>query len=168
MSEPTRPVVPRSVHPLTQWLDAIEQAGETPNGFPIRQIRWTVGVVEEVLTYLFAVDGFAAGVVTAGVPPVYLGPGPEAGTAWFQLTPPCVVFSWFRAPRERLQGSALVVIARSKDRRTHQQGYQPTPALMRALTALVHQPKPEQQRQGSPPPGPQQSSPDGRDPNGEA
>lgn len=150
--DPT-PHLPRSVHPVTQWILAAER-GESPTGLPLQRVRWFAETAEWVIAVAYAVDPYESGVVTAGEPPRFLGPDPaELGSARWLLRAPCVVAAnWLDAER-KLQLEVVVVASHRQLARIRKRTNQPKAGLMSELSRLVHRPKREQQRSGETPGG---------------
>ena len=152
MMTPHAPHILQSVHPWARWIRSVQDR-QTPDGLPIKRLRLIEITHNECLPYLFPTDPAAAGAVTAGEPPTYLGPGRAAGEGWFLLTAPCVVWLWTLDANEQLRSEAIVVLSR-RQLRTLQRAHQhPTASLMRGVVDLVHQPKPKQLEVGQWPEG---------------
>lgn len=143
MMTPQPPQILQSVHPVALWMRSVEQR-QTPDGLPIKRLRLVEITISECLPYLFVTDPAAAGSVTAGEHPTYLGPGRTSGEGWFLLTAPCVVWLWTLEPSEQFRSEAIVVLSRRQLRQLQRAHQYPTAGLVAAVTALVHQPKPKQ------------------------
>lgn len=164
MTNAEPPFLPRSLHPVWDWVESIDERRETPTGFPIRHVSVHVGSAEEAITFLYPVDPYTAGVVVSGELPRFLHHA-ESGVAVFRLTAPCVVFSWYHRPRQKLSGTAIMVVHRPPDLKPAGK-HQPHPALMQALRSLIHRPQRQQEQAGQPPNPDPTPDAEGRDPDG--